>query len=64
MVTAEFVRPGNYGIHCLQSTEVKMKSLIFACCVVFACGDLRTQTNVWPPSPGPTQIPIWPGKVT
>ncbi|UCD52314.1 MAG: alpha/beta hydrolase, partial [Phycisphaerales bacterium] len=38
-----------------------MKSLIFAFCVVFAFGDLRAQTNVWQPSSGHTQIPIWPG---
>ena len=38
-----------------------MKSLIFAFCVVFAFGDLSAQTNVWQPSPGHTQIPIWPG---
>lgn len=42
-------------------SEVKMKSLIFAFCVVFACGDLRAQTSVWQPAPGRTQIPIWPG---
>jgi acetyl esterase/lipase len=40
-----------------------MKSLIFAFCVVFAFVDLRAQTNVWQPSPGHTQIPIWPGAV-
>jgi len=38
-----------------------MKSLILAFCVVFALGDLRAQTQVWQPSPGHTQIPIWPG---
>jgi acetyl esterase/lipase/phage tail protein X len=36
-------------------------ALLFASCVVFAFGDLRAQTNVWQPSPGHTQIPIWPG---
>lgn len=42
-----------------------MKSLIFAFCVVFVCAfvDLRAQMNVWHPSPGHTQIPIWPGAV-
>jgi acetyl esterase/lipase/phage tail protein X len=40
-----------------------MKSLIFVFCVVFASGDLKAQTNVWQPSPGHTQIPIWPGAV-
>src|SRR6266581_847161 len=37
-----------------------MKALIFALCVVFACGGLSAQTPVWQPSPGHTQIPIWP----
>jgi acetyl esterase/lipase/phage tail protein X len=41
----------------------KMKHLVFPLCVVFAFGDLRAQTNVWQPSPGHTQIPIWPGAV-
>ncbi len=40
-----------------------MKPLIYALCVVFACGDLRAQTPVWQPSPGHTQVPIWPGAV-
>jgi len=40
-----------------------MKPLILALWVVFACGDLRAQTNVWQPSPGHTQVPIWPGAV-
>jgi len=57
------IRAGNYRIHCLQSMEVKIKFLIFAFCVVFAFGDLRAQKNVWQPSPGHTQIPIWPGAV-
>lgn len=38
-----------------------MKFVIFAFCVVFACGNLRAQTTVWQPSPGHAQIPIWPG---
>lgn len=47
--------------HVEITVEVKMKSLIFAFCVVFACGDLGAQANVWQPSAGHTQIPIWPG---
>jgi acetyl esterase/lipase len=39
------------------------QSLIFALCMVFAFGTLRAQTNAWQPSPGHTQIPLWPGKV-
>ena len=38
-----------------------MKPLIFALCAVFASGYLRAQTNVWQPSRGHTQIPIWLG---
>jgi acetyl esterase/lipase len=40
-----------------------MKPLIFALCVVFAFGGLSAQTHVWQPSPGHTQVPIWPGAV-
>src|SRR6266702_3616240 len=38
-----------------------MKPLIFALCVVFGVGSLSAQRSVWQPSPGHTQIPIWPG---
>src|SRR3974377_967050 len=38
-----------------------MKSLIFAFCVVLTFGDLNAQTNLWQPSSGHTQVPIWPG---
>lgn len=38
-----------------------MKPVIFALCVLFACGSLSAQKFVWQPSPGHTQIPIWPG---
>lgn len=38
-----------------------MKILIFALVVAFAFGRLDAQTNVWQPSPGHVQIPIWPG---
>lgn len=41
--------------------DTKMKSLVVALCVVFAVGHLNAQTNVWQPSPGHTQISIWPG---
>jgi acetyl esterase/lipase len=37
-----------------------MKSFIFALCVVFTLGNLSAQTNGWQPSPGNTQVPIWP----
>jgi acetyl esterase/lipase len=38
-----------------------MKPLVFALCVVFAFGGLCAQTPGWQPSPGHTQLPIWPG---
>jgi len=40
-----------------------MKLLLFALCVVFVSGDLRAQTHGWQPSPGHTQMPIWPAAV-
>jgi acetyl esterase/lipase len=38
-----------------------LKPLIFALWVVFGLGGLRAQKPLWQPSPGHTQIPIWPG---
>lgn len=37
------------------------KSLLFALCVVVASFSARAQKTVWQPSPGHTQVPIWPG---
>jgi acetyl esterase/lipase len=42
---------------------IVMKPLIFALWVVFAFGGLSAQTPPWQPSPGYTQVPIWPGAV-
>ena len=38
-----------------------MKPFIFALCVVFAFCRLSAQTPAWQPSPGHTQLQIWPG---
>jgi len=38
-----------------------MKPSLLALCVVFAFDGLSAQTTAWQPSPGHTQIPIWPG---
>ena len=38
-----------------------MKVLIFALFLLFTPGDVSAQTFVWQPSPGHTQVPIWPG---
>jgi acetyl esterase/lipase len=40
-----------------------MKPSIFALFVVFAFGGVSAQTTGWQPSPGHTQVPIWPGAV-
>jgi acetyl esterase/lipase len=40
-----------------------MKSLIVALCIVFAVGSLTAQKPAWQPSPGRTQVPIWPDAV-
>ena len=42
---------------------IAMKPFIFAVCVVFAFGGLSAQAPAWQPSPGNTQVPIWPGAV-
>jgi acetyl esterase/lipase len=38
-----------------------MKPLMFALCVVFVLVGLSSQTPTWQPSPGHTQVQIWPG---
>jgi acetyl esterase/lipase len=40
-----------------------MKALIFALCVVVVIGSESAQADSWQPSPGHTQVPIWPGAV-
>ena len=38
-----------------------MKPFLFVLLIIFTAGSLIAQTNVWQPSPGHVQIPIWPG---
>jgi hypothetical protein len=38
-----------------------MKPLIFVLSVLFAFTGLSAQTPAWQPSPGHSQVPIWPG---
>lgn len=40
-----------------------MRTLIFTLCFVSTCAGLNAQTNLWQPSAGHTQVPIWPGAV-
>jgi len=39
------------------------KLLIFAVLILIARGGLSAQPHIWQPSPGHTQVPIWPGSV-
>jgi acetyl esterase/lipase len=47
----------------LKIGSAATKTLLFALCVLSSFGNLRAQKPVWQPSPGHTQIPIWPGAV-
>lgn len=40
-----------------------MKPLLLALCMASAFSGLNAQTPAWQPSPGHTQVPIWPGAV-
>ena len=40
--------------------EVMMKPLLFVASLVFGCASLFAQKPGWQPSPGHTQVPIWP----
>src|SRR6266446_10637878 len=40
-----------------------MKPFLLAACLALACSGLSAQTNVWQPSPGHMQVPIWLGAV-
>jgi acetyl esterase/lipase len=52
------MRTGSYSIHPLG-----MKHRLIALCAVFSLGRLCGQPAAWQPSPGHTQVPIWPGSV-
>jgi acetyl esterase/lipase len=47
----------------IRSCGIAMKHSIFALFFVFALGGLSAQKPAWQPSPGHTQVPIWPGAV-
>jgi acetyl esterase/lipase len=40
-----------------------IKPLLFVVCFAFACAGLLAQRPGWQPSPGHTQVPLWPGIV-
>ena len=37
--------------------------MLLVTCIALLCGRLSAQKNVWEPSPGHSQVPIWPGAV-
>lgn len=41
--------------------HASMRLLTLAVYIVIGFGNLSAQTPVWQPSPGHTQVPIWPG---
>jgi len=43
-----------------MSQGILMKPLMFGLCSVVAVGSLAAQKSGWEPSPGHTQVPIWP----
>lgn len=51
------------GGHFERKCFITMKTLIFALSVVFTSTGLCAETTGWEPSPGHTQVPIWPGPV-
>ena len=46
-----------------MQSRIEIRLLIIAFCVSGAFGGLSAQTSSWQPSPGHTQLPIWPGAV-
>lgn len=45
----------------MKPSPFSLNSLSIALCFVFACEGLQAQKFLWQPSPGHTQVPIWPG---
>src|SRR5205823_13023300 len=45
----------------LRTEKRMIPKILLVTCIVLACGRLSAQTNVWQPSPGHRQWPIWPG---
>ena len=46
----------------MRENWVLTKRLLFAYCILFSCAGLSAQQRAWQPSPGHTQVPIWPGE--
>ena len=45
----------------MKQNRIVIKTLLAGLFISFACAGLRGQATGWQPSPGHTQIPIWPG---
>lgn len=59
MIYSCLTASGRDGLY--QVVGSVMKPLIYALCVLVASAGLWAQTPAWQPSPGHTQVPIWPG---
>jgi acetyl esterase/lipase len=53
----------NYAMTSRQLISAKMKIRVFTICFLFIWSTLGAQTNVWQPSRGHGQMPLWPGAV-
>lgn len=47
----------------MRAVNAITPKVLFALSLFFVGGNLEAQTNIWQPSPGHAQIPIWPGTV-
>src|SRR6185369_2372151 len=47
----------------LPTPRTMAPKILLAITLAVGCGSLRAQTNVWQPSPGRMQVPIWPGAI-
>ena len=60
-MVCSYTTPLPLGHIVLEKHPVRMKALILTLFLVFAYASLFAQKPGWQPSPGHTQVPIWPG---
>lgn len=63
LLTSRYVFGFSISDAMLYAGWIEMNPLIFLLCAVFASAGLSAQQATWQPSPGHTQVPIWPGAV-
>src|ERR1700744_3318564 len=55
-----------YPCCCLWNSRIDsetMKTFPLSFSIALACVAVNAQTNIWQPSPGHVQVPIWPGTI-